>query len=428
MKPSLPSAPIVAVILVWWMLLGLCSGGCSSSGGGDSSPDVLVDVVMEVVLPGEVSDTAPGDLPEESVIFDLRATETDLQDAAEIRPEVAEIVDLALDRQELDGGAELDSGLDEWVDAVGDVDSVGDLVEIDVGPLESVAPMVINEFVVAPTTDEAIELFNRTVNPLEVTDWTLSVTSDLLRVWKLPETVVPGGGRLMLNAGNLVPQPGTLGALMPNAGALLVLRDEDGNLMDQVGYGTRGAAPLPSYGTSTARLVDGWDTDRDGWDFNWCVNPTMGEENDVPGVELEPVVISVSELCASSGERPAFLELRLLQAPVLDLSGWTLVLSGLGATGVLTLGDEMELVPGWFVLWEEDFPTYFQVAESGVAYLYDSQSRRRAQWGWTGLDPTGAYSSGLIGDTPASPACYNGATCGAAAMVPSPGEANSSGL
>jgi len=281
----------------------------------------------------------------------------------------------------------------------------------DVGPQPSNAPVVINEFIVHPTSQEVIELCNRLSNPVAVVDWTLEVTSDSLRLWQLPPQIVPASGRLLLTLSNLIPMAGATTTLLPNAGAVVKLHDEDGNLVDQVGYGTRGGAPLPTYGASTARLQDGLDTDRDAWDFNLSPVPTPGSPNVVPPVALSLDSMVVTEIRAAGSHGEAFVRFDVLTAPFLNLSGWSLVLSGQGATGKYTFPDDLEMPTGAWVFPESQFPTLSQLAATGVLYLYSSSGTRRYQMGWSSLDMTGDVSLGPVPGHFGSTDCFNDLKC-----------------
>jgi hypothetical protein len=341
-------------------------------------------------------------------------------------------------------------GTEEYVDTHGEADLATDLSDAmrwevhdagldgedlpntgedaaDTGPQLSNAPVVINELIVHPTSQEVMELYNRLSNPVAVQEWALEVTSDSLRLWKLPLEIIPANGRLLLTLANLTPMAGATTTLLPNAGAVVKLYDEDDNLVDQVGYGTRGGAPLPTYGASTARLQDGLDTDRDAWDFNLSAVPTPGNTNVVPSVSLSQDSMVVSEIRAAGSHGEAFVRFEVLTVPFLNLSGWFLVLSGQGATGRYTFSDDLEMPPGAWVFTESQFPPLSQLAATGVLYLYSSSGARRYQMGWSSLDMTGEMSLGYVPGSYGTPDCFDDSTCKLVSFTSDGGETMNGG-
>jgi hypothetical protein len=124
-------------------------------------------------------------------------------------------------------------------------------------------PVVINEFVVRPagTRSEYIELLNKTTSTIDISGWTLGIyTPNLVHYQTFPGgTTLPGHGFLTVTTGFYSYCPSCLaapGVLDPNdaqdygedfvtdRGGVIVLRDGAGGLIDQVGYGNLGGAPV----------------------------------------------------------------------------------------------------------------------------------------------------------------------------------------
>lgn len=224
------------------------------------------------------------------------------------------------------------------------------------------ARVVINEF--EPKGTEWIELYNAGAVEQDLTGWTL--TDD---------------------TGNSEPLSGTLAAgaylefdtslSLSNSGDIITLLDDEANVVDQVGYGVSGGAPLMNVGFSTARLFDGVDTGDDARDWNLDATPTRGSANDVADTALgSSLLINEMDLFpADSG--PDKVELYNPGASAVDITGWG-----------ISDGDELDMLTGsvpagGFVVLEEgvDFTGDFGGAD--VAYLYNAARERVDQLGWT---------------------------------------------
>jgi hypothetical protein len=113
---------------------------------------------------------------------------------------------------------------------------------------------------------EFIELYNSGPAAVDVTGWTLNDGTG-------PE-VLAG----VIAAGGFKNVATTLG--LDNSGAVVELRDASGVLVDRVGYGNRGGAPLGF--NSTGRFPDGDDTDDDARDFEY-VHAAWNAGAETPG-------------------------------------------------------------------------------------------------------------------------------------------------
>lgn len=284
--------------------------------------------------------------------------------------------------------------------------------------------MVINEFLVTPTDQEVIELYNGTQAPVTLSGWTLHVQTGQESTWNLPAQQLAPGQFLLLNAVNLVPvEAGD--SVLPNAGATVWLTDASGAIVDSVSYGTDGSAPTPIYATSTARAADGMDSDDDAQDFNWDPTPTLGSANDVGSVALGSSPVKLSELFWVSGDDTAdFIELYVASDTALDVSGWTLVFSGSGTGDDLVFNNGTTVPPGYWVLEEASFPEYAKLKDSGVLYLFDNAGARVYQMGWSGLTNDGTTSLGYLPGENGAPDCFDGPTCGLSSLTPTKGATN----
>jgi len=167
------------------------------------------------------------------------------------------------------------------------------------------APVVINEFSYNSTgTDgrEFVELCNGSANPVDVSGWML-VHEDpggVNNQWALPPGTIlsPGafwvmGSAAVLNVDQVI---GTTN-ILENSNESLTLRDGGGNIVDTLVYESKAGVWDPALvegdglwpdqfssdpsPTSWSRLVDGWDTDRNGHDFR-IAPETPGFSNNLP--------------------------------------------------------------------------------------------------------------------------------------------------
>jgi len=229
--------------------------------------------------------------------------------------------------------------------------------------------VLINEFIVTPTSSEAIELCNTTDVELDLSGWVID--------WGYGSTTVDDGVTLPAQ-GYLVLDDNNTGDLsLSNGGTVLTLKDVADTAIDSVGYGDDGGAPKPEYKFSTARVPDCADTDNDAADFNTDPTPTMGAANDAAPAALGSTPITINEVNGKAGE--AFIELYNRGTSDVDLSGWR-----------ISVDDSYDIpsgttIPagGFWVLDEADFPRYFNLDEDGDnVYLFNSNLERVDQVGW----------------------------------------------
>ena len=229
---------------------------------------------------------------------------------------------------------------------------------------------LINEFIVTPTSSEAIELCNTTSVDLNLSGWTID--------WGYGSTTVNNGVTLPGNSYIVLDDNNTGGISLSNAGTVLTIKDVDGTAIDSVGYGDDGGAPKPEYKFSAARTPNCTDTGDDAADFNTDPTPTMGAANDAAASRLGSTTVTINEVDGKAGE--AFIELYNSGASAVDISGWR-----------ISVDDSYDIpagtsIPagGFWVLKEVDFPPYFNLDEGGDnVYLFNSSLERVDQVGWS---------------------------------------------
>lgn len=142
-----------------------------------------------------------------------------------------------------------------------------------------------------------------------------------------------------------------------------------------------GGAPAPIYQWSSARIMDGQDTNDDAADFNMDPTPTMGSSNDVPGTNLGGSDVVINEV--NAGGTTQFIELYNRGTAAVDISGWIIVVDD-----DYTVPGGTTLNPGeFFLLTESDFPPYFNMGATGDnLYIFDASGVRLDQMGWWSRD------------------------------------------
>lgn len=201
--------------------------------------------------------------------------------------------------------------------------------------------VVINEFMSDVDTgqNEWIELYNNTTSTVDLTGWTLE-----------------DGVGVIIQASGTVPALGFLtfdlsSAKLNNSGDVVFLKDNEDNIIDQVSYGNwddgniLDNAPAASKTRSTARKVDGLDSDSDINDFAVTITPTKNQSNIITPVpslppssgggggsiyvkkdqSYNPSDIVVNELVSDPEEgEEEWVELYNNTSEEIDLEGWYL--------------------------------------------------------------------------------------------------------
>jgi hypothetical protein len=141
------------------------------------------------------------------------------------------------------------------------------------------AAITINELKVKGT--EYVELYNDSVIDTDVTGWTLVNTFGGGGGSEALAGIIPAGGFLVVNT--------TLD--LDNSGDIVELYDLSGALIDDVGYGRNGGAPLGF--NSIGRSPDGDDTDDWARDFEYADDNLFGAGAETPGapnIQGEPTL------------------------------------------------------------------------------------------------------------------------------------------
>lgn len=186
----------------------------------------------------------------------------------------------------------------------------------------SPSDIVINEFVSDPIDgeEEWIELYNKREEEIDLNDWQIEEGSGgITKIsWKIPpnEFFVIEKIKGYLN----------------NSGDIVILRDKNGRIIDQVTYGDYGNkennVPRANDPYSVARIIDGFDTDQDNLDFKISTTPTKGKPNKFPLEEKNyPFGVIINELLPNSrgdDSENEFIELKNLNDFEIDLEGWKL--------------------------------------------------------------------------------------------------------
>ncbi len=277
-------------------------------------------------------------------------------------------------------------------------------------------PVVINEFIVTPTSAEAIELYNPNPNEVSLNGYYLviegSTFADTIPI--NDGVTIPGNGYVVLSDAN-----GNLGADLglPNEGAVIYLYNGSDELQDRVGYGRMGSAPAPIYNWSAARVSN---TGDNAIDFNMDPTPTMGAENDAPMTMLGETPVFLNEV-GPGNYKAKFIELYNAGADTVDLSGWIIIVDDDYYVPNGTL-----LAPGEvFTVYENDFPPYFDMdASADNVYLFTPTGERVDQMGWSEDPGSQSYAVLPDGDRTVFDGYNNATSVDFELANPTPGQVN----
>lgn len=192
---------------------------------------------------------------------------------------------------------------------------------VKITPIYSSSDVVINEFISDPSDNEVewVELFNNTEREIDLENWAIEEGSESI-------TTIKG----LIKPKNFFVVENPKGNLN-NSGDLIILKDLNNKIIDQVIYGNwdDGAlndnAPKADDPLSVARVKDGQDTDNDAKDFKIAKStkggPNLFEEKD----ESYPRDIIISELLPNpkgNDLENEFIELKNMGDKEIDLNGW----------------------------------------------------------------------------------------------------------
>ncbi len=167
---------------------------------------------------------------------------------------------------------------------------------------DSVLPseIVINEFVSDAPADsrEWLELYSQASSSVDLINWTIEDNIGL--ILNLTGEITPGSFLVFEIDSNK----------LNNSGDIIVLKNDQGEIIDQVSYGNYGEtpednAPAVNDPNSVARKVDGQDSGNDGEDFAETITPTKGGPNEIT-VE-SPDELEEKPSGSSSGSAPEAL-------------------------------------------------------------------------------------------------------------------------
>jgi uncharacterized repeat protein (TIGR01451 family) len=248
-------------------------------------------------------------------------------------------------------------------------------------PAKPLAPgdVVINEFVAKGSADEWVELHNTTAAPIDIGGWTITSTWDGL------SHTVPGG--TVIAANGYYTLAGSGGGDLSNSGDIIWLMTGT-VVIDRVGYGRSGGAPLPPGGPpmppqafSAART--GGDTDDDAADWNLTITPTLGMTNVVPAVALgTSVVFNEFDNYPVSGND--VVEIYNPTTEPITITDWFL---SDGDAVAMIITSKVVAPSGWVTLEENvDWTGLGTVdfSSTDVGYLFKPDGTRVDQLGWAG--------------------------------------------
>ena len=249
--------------------------------------------------------------------------------------------------------------------------------------------IVINEFAAKGT--EWVELYNASPITQTLAGWYLTDAGACGTPTSAFTTTLTPGAFFVVNSGDA-------GANfnLSNTGATLRLCDGADTEVDRVAYGTAGGAPIgPSTGVatySTARVVDGQDTNNDAADWNLDKTPTPGAPNDVPATALgSSILIDEVDVYPASGND--MLELYNPTTSPITVTGWWISdgddFAQIVGTVVVPAGGIVALDMSTDVQ-SEDFGVNF--TSTDVAYLFDANRVRVDQLGWSGEFEDGCFA------------------------------------
>ncbi len=242
--------------------------------------------------------------------------------------------------------------------------------------------LLINEFVVTPTSAEALEIKNISANTIDLSNYQLVIAgSSWADTFALPTDTLVSGGLYVLDSANVA------WTSLPNEGATLMILLDSTTVEDSVGYGSFGGAPAPIYQYSTARISD---TGDNAVDFNMDPTPTMGSANDAPVNALGTGNVYINEVYPDTvnGDADQFIELKNFGSGPEDISGYIIYVDDDYTIPSGTIVD----ANGLFYLPHANFPQYMHLDESyDNVYLMNSNGERVDQMGFSYYHPDTSY-------------------------------------
>ncbi len=196
-------------------------------------------------------------------------------------------------------------------------------------------------------TEEFVELYNNSDSPVSLTNWSIYYKSATGKTWSKRASLTANssiaGHTFFLTSTNSVGQDANLISGMSQTSGVVELRDDKGNVVDRVGWGSTDtsngkAAVTPEAGQSLYRQYESGtnlviDTGDNFSDFYIATTPTP---KTVPVVEIEQIdedisypVMMITELYPNptddeSESTDEFIEIYNPNKFEVDLSGWLL--------------------------------------------------------------------------------------------------------
>jgi hypothetical protein len=232
----------------------------------------------------------------------------------------------------------------------------------------------ITEFYVDSVSAQ-IEIYNpRGGDKVLDSRWMLTVDSGILTGTFSPPTIPKNGGYSVFTMSSGT--PGTEGD------TIKIYYDLGSGpiLMDEISFGTKGLAPDPLIGESTARY---WIDTPPEYNNNWTRenNPTFGFQNNVPHTNYtNPAVLNEIMFNPFAPEH-GFIEL-YINSIKLDISGYKIVCD---SVYTIPSGTQLTFDEPYFYLSQSDDPSFFSaINPSGDnVYLYDNNGCPLDMAGWS---------------------------------------------
>ncbi len=251
----------------------------------------------------------------------------------------------------------------------------------------------INEFIVTPTSAEAIEIYNESGGAVDVIGYKLYVIGTTKTDSTTFKTYsIPAGGYKSFALG-VAEFNESLG--LSNDGAIIKIYNSSNVLLDSVGYGDMGPAPAPIYNFSCARVTN---TGNNANDFNMDFTPSMGAVNSsVVSPALGTGNVFINEVFPHDtfdtvAAVVEFVELYNNSNTAVDIGNWVIVC------------DDDYYVPaatnipayGYYVLydnvWPGTAPYFYLDSWRDNIYLYTGTGVRVDQVGWNELPADSSFS------------------------------------
>ncbi len=232
----------------------------------------------------------------------------------------------------------------------------------------------ISEFIVTPTSSEALELHNETGSTIELSDYRFILiglsSNDTVT---LPSGTLAADGYVYYDPANDL---GTAG--LSNSGMQIIITDLSYVVEDELSYGSMGNVPVPIYDWSTARVSS---TGDNAVDFNYDVSPTIGSANNAPSTALGSGTVFFNEVYPDSVNSYAdqFIELYNSGVTGVDISDWCIVCGD----DYYVPSSTVLAADGYFVIPKADFPSFFYLDYNYEhLYLFNETMQRIDQIGW----------------------------------------------